>query len=128
LGFAGEFGVLTLLAMVGVAAGLLLSACVNSPDRASTLLPYVLIPQIILGGGLLSVNEQPLRRVAQGVLPVYWAFRGVHRGATSFPKDFPAHMDYDDSVWIVCVALAIQMMVLLGLTAWFLRQKDAGRA
>ena len=60
--------------------------------------------------------------------PVYWAFRGVHRGCTTFPKDFPAHMDYDDSVWIVCVALVAQIVVLLGLTAWFLRRKDVGRA
>jgi hypothetical protein len=105
-----------------------LSACVNSPDRASTLLPYVLIPQIILGGGLLSANEEPLRSLAQVLSPVYWAFRGVHRGCTQFPKDFPAYMDYDDSVWIVCVALAAQMVVLLALTAWFLRRKDAGRA
>ena len=126
--YAGEFGVLALLAMAGVAAGLLLSACVTTPDRANTLLPYVLIPQIILGGGLLSVNEQPLRGLAQVLSPVYWAFRGVHRGATTFPKDFPFHMDYDDSVWIACAALVVQMTVLLMLTAWFLRRKDAGRA
>jgi len=37
-------------------------------------------------------------------------------------------MDYDDSVWIVCAALAVQMVVLLVLTAWFLRRKDVGRA
>jgi hypothetical protein len=36
-------------------------------------------------------------------------------------------MDYNDSVWIVCAALAIQAVVLLGLTAWFLRRKDVGR-
>jgi hypothetical protein len=127
LGFAGEFGVMTLLAMVGVAAGLLLSACVTSPDRATALLPYVLIPQIILSGGLLPVRHEPLRALAVTLSPVYWAYRGVHRGATSLPAELPMHMDYDDSVWIACAALGVQMVVLLGLTAWFLRRKDVGR-
>src|SRR5262249_1932758 len=39
LSYAGQFGVLTLLSMTGVALGLLLSACVSSPDRANALLP-----------------------------------------------------------------------------------------
>jgi len=128
LGFAVEFGVLALLSMVGVAAGLLLSACVNSPDRANALLPYVLIPQIILGGGLLPVKHEPLHGLAMTLSPVYWAYRGIHRGATKLPEELPMHMDYDDSVWIVCAALAVQMVVLLVLTAWFLRRKDVGRA
>jgi ABC-type multidrug transport system ATPase subunit len=128
LGFWAEFGVMALLSMVGVAAGLLLSACVSSPDRANALLPYMLIPQIILGGGLLPIKHEPLRTLAQALSPVYWGYRGVHRGATTLPADLPMHMDYDDSVWIACAALAVQMVVLLGLTAWFLRQKDVGRA
>ena len=33
-------------------------------------------------------------------------------------------MTYDDSVWICCVALAVQTAVLLLLTAWSLRRKD----
>src|SRR5262249_29209976 len=107
--------------------GLLLSACVSSPDRASALLPYVLIPQIILGGGLIAVTREPLRSLAMTLSPVYWAFRGVHRGATTLPRDLPFHMDYDDTVWLVCAALVVQMVVLLGLTAWFLRRKDVGR-
>jgi hypothetical protein len=127
LPFWEEFGVLALLSMVGVAAGLLLSACVSTPDRANALLPYVLIPQIILGGGMLSVNEEPLRTLAMVLSPVYWAFRGVHRGAAEMPPDIPFHVDYDDRVGLACAALAVQVVVLLLLTAWFLRQKDAGR-
>jgi hypothetical protein len=127
LTFWGEFGVMALLSMVGVAAGLLLSACVNSPDRANALLPYVLIPQIILGGGLLPIKHEPLQGLAMALSPVYWAYRGTHRGATGLPTEHPLHMGYDDSVWIACAALVVQMVVLLGLTAWFLRRKDVGR-
>jgi hypothetical protein len=39
-----QFGMLCLLSMAAVALGLVLSACVATPERASTLLPYVLIP------------------------------------------------------------------------------------
>ena len=52
----GAVLVFSVLGMAGVAMGLLLSACVTSPDRANALLPYVLIPQMILGGGFISVS------------------------------------------------------------------------
>jgi hypothetical protein len=119
-----QYAVLLLLSMTGVAMGLLLSACVNNPDRATTLLPYVLIPQIILGGGIMPVREGLLHILALLVSPTYWAYRGLRRGATELPSDFPWYGDYNDSVWLACAALAAQMLVMLLLTAWFLRQKD----
>src|SRR5205085_950139 len=64
LAYLPQFGVLVLLAIAGVALGLLLSACVSTPDRANALLPYVLIPQIILGGGFLSVQSGLLHALA----------------------------------------------------------------
>jgi hypothetical protein len=124
-----QFGVLTVLAMTSVAMGLLLSACVATPDRANALLPYVLIPQIILGGGILAISEGPLYIIAVLFSPAYWAFRAVHTGVKDvLPEDFPWHMDYDENVWLPLVALTIQMLVLLALTAWFLRQKDVRKA
>jgi ABC-type multidrug transport system ATPase subunit len=128
LGYAEQLGVLVLLASTGVALGLLLSASVSSPDRASTLLPYVLIPQIILGGGILPVKDGVLYAIALVTSPAYWAFRAVRRGATSLPADLPYHMAYSDSVWLACLALLVQTAALLALTGWFLRRKDVRRA
>jgi protein-S-isoprenylcysteine O-methyltransferase Ste14 len=128
LDYPGQYMVLVLLAMTGVALGLLLSACVSSPDRANSLLPYVLIPQIILGGGILPVRDGILYLIAVVASPAYWGYRAIRRGATQLPNDLPYHMDYDDSVWIVCAMLGAQMAVLLALTAWFLKQKDVCRA
>jgi hypothetical protein len=89
----------------------------------------VLIPQIILGGGILMIRDGPLWWLAILLSPAYWAYRVVRTGETTIlPPDFPGHMNYDDSVWIGCVALVIQTAVLLVLTAWFLRQKDARKA
>jgi hypothetical protein len=127
LDYVQQYGVLVLLAMTGVALGLLLSACVTSPERANALLPYVLIPQIILGGGMLPIRSdgEPLHSLALIFSPVYWAFRACRRGATKLPADLPISMDYDDSVALACTALTMQLVVLLFATAWFLKRKDA---
>jgi hypothetical protein len=125
LDYPGQFGVLVLLAMTGVALGLLLSACVSTPDRANALLPYVLIPQIILGGGMLPIHGEPLHTLALTFSPVYWAYRACRRGATTLPTDLPIHMDYNDSIALACGALLVQLFALLAATAWFLKRKDA---
>jgi hypothetical protein len=124
LDYPTQFGVLLLLAMAGVALGLLLSAVVSSPDRASALLPYVLIPQMILGGGLIIIRHGVLWGLAVTLSPVYWAYRAIRRGAPELPASSYYHMSYDDSVWICCVALAVQTVVMLLATAWALRRKD----
>ena len=125
LGYVAQYGVLVLQAMTGVALGLLLSACVATPDRANALLPYVLIPQMILGGGILNVQTGALYVLAVTLSPVYWAYRAIHLGARELPASFPAHVDYADGVGLPCLALVVQMGVLLVLTAWFLRRKEA---
>ncbi|HVS35533.1 MAG TPA: ATP-binding cassette domain-containing protein [Gemmataceae bacterium] len=125
IGYPAMFGVLTLLAMTGVAFGLLLSACVATPDRANALLPYVLIPQFILGGGFLSVRAGMLPVLAWFLSPVYWAYRAVHLGANQLPEAFPGRVDYADGVGLPCLALAAMTFVLLALTYGFLHRKTA---
>lgn len=44
-------------AMVGVSAGLVVSAWVNSPKTALNVIPLVVIPNIILGGALIKYEE-----------------------------------------------------------------------
>ncbi len=125
LPYFAQFGVMALLAMTGVALGLLISACVSSPDRANALLPYVLIPQMILGGGILSVNSGGLYWLAMAISPVYWGFRAIHRGANALPDGFPGHTPYpDDALW-PSLALVAQTVVMLGMTWVFLRRKQA---
>src|SRR5262249_25617802 len=119
------FAVTVLLAMTGVALGLLLSACVSTPDRANALLPYVLIPQIILGGGFLDVNHGLLHFLAVTLSPVYWAFRAVHRGAPGLPEQSPGPVPSLDNAILPGGAMLIQTALLLLLTWWFLRRKEA---
>jgi hypothetical protein len=124
LAYPAQLGVVVLLSMTGVALGLLLSACVETPDRANALLPYVLIPQMILGGGILSVNRGLIQLLAWALSPVYWAYRAVHLGANQLPRDFPLYRPYEDGVGLPCLALALQTVALLVATAWFLKRKD----
>jgi ABC-type multidrug transport system ATPase subunit len=128
LEYLPQLAILILLAMTGVALGLLLSACVSSPDRASTLLPYVLIPQIILGGGILPVEGEPLHTIAAIGSPAYWAYRAIRLGETELPADFPWRVNYDDNIGLAAAMLITQMVGLLLLTAWFLRRWDARKA
>jgi ABC-type multidrug transport system ATPase subunit len=125
LAYPQQFGVLLLLGLTGVALGLLLSACVSSPDRANTLLPYVLIPQLILGGGMMPLGSGVLYYLAAALSPVYWAYRAVHLGGSTLPRGYPGHVDYPDGLTLPCLALAGQAVVLLALTAWALRRKEA---
>ena len=89
-------------------------------------MPYVLIPQMILGGGIIPANEGVLAYLAQVLSPVYWAYRGIRLGANKIVPDWsPVHVPFEDGTLLPCLALAAQTVALLGLTAWFLRRKDA---
>jgi hypothetical protein len=127
LSYAAQFGVLILLSMTGVGLGLLLSACVATPDRANALLPYVLIPQIILGGGIMPVIDGVLYLLAVVLSPVYWAFRAIRRGTHDLPDYSGYRTDYSDDPLLAGSVLVLQLVVLLTLTAWFLRRKDVQR-
>lgn len=56
------FLVLVLTSVGGLAIGLLLSAVVSNPDKAGSLVPILLIPQLVMAGALI-----PLHGVAQDV-------------------------------------------------------------
>ncbi len=128
LDYPVQFGFLLLLSMTGVAMGLLLSVCVANADRAATLLPYVLIPQIILGGGILPMDTMPLNLFAFCCSPAYWAYRAIRTGETQLPDGFPWKMDYNDDLWLAAAAMLAQMLVLLLLTAWLLRRWDVRKS
>lgn len=124
LGYGTQFGVFTLLGMVGVAMGLLLSASVNTPDQANAMLPYVLIPQMVLGGGFLQITGV-LYWIAGTIAPVYWAFRSVHLGADRLAPGFPGYRPDPDGWLVPCLLLATQGVVMLMLTYSAMRRKEA---
>jgi ABC-type multidrug transport system ATPase subunit/ABC-type multidrug transport system permease subunit len=72
------FALLLLVALVGVALGLTVSALAPTSDMAIAMLPLVLLPMVILGGILLPLKDmhQSVRLLCY-VMPSRWAFEGM---------------------------------------------------
>lgn len=66
-----------LTAFVGIALGLLISAFVKTSEMATSLVPLILIPQILFSG-IVGVPETPAR-VASLVMPASWSFDSMKR-------------------------------------------------
>src|SRR2546426_2734209 len=65
---------------VGIALGLLISAIVKTSEMATSLVPLILIPQILFSG-LVGV-PQGASRVIGTIMPATWAFDGLKRFST----------------------------------------------
>ncbi|MBC8356579.1 MAG: ATP-binding cassette domain-containing protein [Planctomycetes bacterium] len=72
----GQWLLLSLAATTGVAMGLAISALATSEDFAATIVPMILIPQIILAG-LIAPLLNYTRELSQICIPAYWAFQGL---------------------------------------------------
>jgi ABC-type multidrug transport system ATPase subunit len=75
-----EPGILELVMGVGlsgiaaVSLGLLISALARTPDRAMSLLPVVLIVQLVVAGGFKDMAEKPVLREIGYVSSAQWGF------------------------------------------------------
>ncbi len=68
------FFVLMLISLAGITLGLLISAAVDNPDRAITLVPVVLMPQILFSGVLNPVDQmQSWSRFVSSFMVVRWS-------------------------------------------------------
>ncbi|MEJ7711072.1 MAG: FHA domain-containing protein [Pyrinomonadaceae bacterium] len=66
-----------LTGMVGIALGLLVSAMVKTSEMATSIVPLILIPQILFSG-LVGV-PQNAARIVGAVMPAVWSFDGLKR-------------------------------------------------
>jgi len=67
-------------ALVGIALGLLVSAMVKTSEMATSLVPLILIPQILFCG-LVGV-PQGVSRAIGTLMPATWAFDGLKQFST----------------------------------------------
>ena len=72
--------IVLITAGVGIALGLFISAIVKTSEMATSMVPLILIPQILFSG-LVGV-PQNTARVISTVIPATWAFDGVKRFST----------------------------------------------
>ena len=75
-----QLGAMLLTAAVGVALGLLISALVRTSEMATSLVPLILIPQILFSG-LVGVPTGP-NRVIGLLMPASWSFDTMKRYST----------------------------------------------
>ncbi len=74
--FGVELCVLLALALAGVTVGLAISACAPTEEMAITLIPLVVIPQIILSGQIAPLEGVSKALALLGV-STYWGKRGL---------------------------------------------------
>lgn len=74
----GQLIMLSTLGTAGVAVGLLVSALARNTDVAATVVPMVLIPQIVLAGAIVPV-EKFANFVAATFVTLYWGYGGLVR-------------------------------------------------
>lgn len=72
--------IVLLTGIVGIALGLFVSALVRTSEMATSLVPLILIPQILFSG-LVGV-PQGLSKVVGVAMPATWAFDGLKRLST----------------------------------------------
>jgi ABC transport system ATP-binding/permease protein len=75
-----QFFVMIIASLVGISLGLFVSAIVKTSEMATSLIPLILIPQIIFCG-LVGVPQGTAKAVG-AIMPATWAFDGLKQFST----------------------------------------------
>jgi ABC-type multidrug transport system ATPase subunit len=133
---------LCLSSLTGLMIGLVISAVAPNNDRAISLVPIVLIPQVIFSGSLIPLQHLYIQILAC-IFPTRWAMAalgssiGLHSstlGDSSLFNDDPTYHGTLFSIYsksdamqrlILCwVALSVLTLVLMLVIGIFLKRKD----
>ena len=115
--YAIHFG---LLSLTGTALGLLISVFAKTEDQAVTLVPLVLIPQIVLAGVIASLSGW-LEIFSKLAITSYWAMRAL---VPNLDKPLPEQLGAEDwSAFFGLAMLCLHFLVFVGaaLAIQFLR-------
>ena len=80
LGGIPQFWAMLLTGFVGLGTGLFISSMFRSPQLATTLVPLVLIPQILFSG--IGGVPQGMNRIVSMTMPAAWSFDTMKRFST----------------------------------------------
>ena len=129
---------MALTSLAGLMIGLVISAVVPNNDRAMSLVPLALIPQVIFAGVIFSLDSPKAMQVLGAFFPARWAMAalgttiGLHGdklGADSFSNvsilfSTSTHVDAVTHLFICWGALAFMIVILAIAIGWFLKMKD----
>ncbi len=128
---------MALTSLAGLMMGLAISAIVPNSDRSMSIVPIVLIPQVIFSGVLFSLDSPPFLQVLGAFFPARWAMAamgstvGLHgdklgADAFSYWSTLVAYSQTDAVLHLLlCWTVLVVTIVLLVLaTAYLLKRKD----
>jgi hypothetical protein len=108
----GQLIMLSTLGTAGMAVGLLVSALARNTDVAATVVPMVLIPQIVLAGAIVPV-EKFAKFVAATFVTLYWGYGGLVRSLDEGVADRVLGSDDWSGIgaWLVVACHAVLFVV-----------------
>jgi hypothetical protein len=126
---------IAVLAVASMAAGLLISAVVNSSDKTMPLLVVTVLAEVVLSGGVFRLNGMAGLGQLSWLSPSRWGFGAVastvnlNQVTPPPPGNTPDPLwQHSPHVWLQNMALQLVLAaVLAGLTWWRLRQASPGR-
>jgi hypothetical protein len=125
---------MAVLAVASMTAGLLISAVVSSSDKTMPLLVVSVLTQVILSGGVFSINGKAGLGQLSWLSPSRWGFGAVASTSdlnriTPHPGSAPDPLwQRSPHTWLLDMGMQLALAVVLaGLTWWRLRQTAPGR-
>ncbi len=129
---------MALTSLAGLMMGLTVSAIVPNNDRAMSVVPLILIPQVIFSGVIFSLDNPPLLQVLGALFPARWAMAamgstvGLHGdklGTDGFSYWGTLFSTYSQAASVGHILLSwfflmLTIVILGGLIAYFLKKKD----
>ncbi|RIK46719.1 MAG: ABC transporter ATP-binding protein [Chloroflexi bacterium] len=124
----------TLAGLAAMGLGLIVSSLVSSSDKAMTLLPLILIPQIILSGAVIFLHDKPAMRWLGYTMSANWGFSASastvnlpaldELAAVSQPILFGTGIwEHTSEAWLRNIGALSLIVVLTVLGAWYLLKR-----
>jgi ABC-type multidrug transport system ATPase subunit/pSer/pThr/pTyr-binding forkhead associated (FHA) protein len=130
---------MALTSLAGLMTGLVISAVVPNNDRAMSLVPLALLPQVIFAGVIFSLDSPMALQVLGAFFPARWAMAamgtsiGLHSdklgvdGFSNYGFLFSIEHTHADAFTHLLLSwfILVLIIVLFGFTiGWFLKKKD----
>ena len=125
-----------LTSLAGLAMGLAISAFASTPDRAISIVPLMLIPQILFAGVIFNLGDGiTIQRILSWFTISRWAMDAYGTSVNlndlplqpgmlrlpNPPEEYTFTIQHLLSRWMI---LILYMCGCLGLTAWLLKRRD----
>lgn len=134
--FLGVFITTFLTIVTSASLGLMVSAMVKNITQANSILPFLVLPQIIFSGVLFNMDKNTLGTLFSSLMLSRWSVssygmlaninRLVPKNQPDVPfKESPMYTGQDlKSLIFSWLILMLYILIYLGFTLWFQKRKD----